>query len=331
MKLARSMLCRLANRGKNSSWSSHLGVLLIGLLAVLPIWAQATDNVFYTQIATRLIIFAIAATALNLVLGYGAMISLGHAAFLLIGAYSVVIPLYYEISNGFVHFGLAIGLSALFALVTGSISLRTQGIAFIMITLAFAQMMYFLFASMETYGGTDGSSLYARSEFPGLNLDDNLVFFYLCWSALVLSLFFFQRLIRARFGQTLVGSAVNEARLQSLGVPTFRYRLLAYVLSGTLCGIAGALLANFTYFITPDMMDWLRSAELIFMVVLGGAGSLFGPLIGAASFIVLEEALSGWTLYWHFFFGLFLIIVALFGKGGISALLNRWQGHRQHG
>ncbi len=136
-------------------------------------------------------------------------------------------------------------------------------------------------------------------------------------------MFFFHRLITARFGQTLIASSINEDRLQSLGVPTFRYRLTAYVLSGTLCGIAGALLANFTYFITPEMMDWLRSAELIFMVVLGGAGSLFGPLIGAASFIVLEEVLSEWTLYWHFIFGLFLIIVALFGRGGISALLER--------
>ena len=176
---------------------------------------------------------------LNLIVGYGGMVSFGHAAYLVIGAYSVGIPVHYDIYNGYVHLGLAIVLSALFALITGAISLRAKGIYFIMITLAFAQMMYFTFVSLDEYGGDDGLVVLARSRFPLLDLENNVVLYYVIFAALVLSLIFTYRLVRSRFGRVIVGSMHNEKRMQSLGFETFRYRLTCYVISGVICGIAG--------------------------------------------------------------------------------------------
>ena len=299
------------------------GAVITGL-SLVPLVVSLTDNAFFLDLATRFVILAIAAISLNLILGYGRMISFGHAAYIGIGAYAVGIPAYYEIYNGYLHILIATSVSAVFALVTGVVCLRTRGVNFIMITMAFAQMVFFAFVSIEEYGGDDGLVIEIRSEFGSLiNLENATVLYYVCFVSLLAVLYLVHRIVRSRFGMVIQGTRGNEPRMQSLGFDTFRYKLACYVIAGTICGYAGALLGNFTNFISPEMMDWTRSGELIFMVVLGGAGSIFGPVLGASIFLLLEEILSGLWLYWQLVFGIFLILVVLFAKGGIDSLLSR--------
>ena len=305
------------------------GVALIATLAVAPFLISALGQPFLMDLATRLIIIAIGAVSLNLILGYGGMVSFGHAAFLGLGAYCVGIPAHYDIYGGWVHLPLALVVGALFAFVTGLMSLRTKGVHFIMITMAFSQMVYFLFVSLEEYGADDGLVIYERTSVPMIDLHDDLSFYYVCLASLVAALFIVHRMVHARFGMVIQGAKSNERRMLALGFPTFRYRLVAYMIAGAMCAYAGALLGNFTEFISPDMMDWTRSGELIFMVVLGGTGRLFGPLFGVALFIILEEYLEvvmnalhpGAGVYWHFVFGLLLVLVVLFARGGIAGML----------
>lgn len=294
---------------------------LILLLAVAPVIIALTGQIFYLDLTRRIMILAMAAVGLNLIVGYGGMVSFGHAAYLAIGAYSVGIPVHYDIYDGYVHLGLAILLSAVFALITGAVSLRTRGIYFIMITLAFAQMVYFTIVSLDEYGGDDGLVILARSRFPALDLENNVVLYYVIFAALVLSLIFTHRLVRSRFGRVIVGSMHNEKRMQSLGFETFRYRLTCYVISGVICGIAGFLLANFTSFISPEMTDWTHSAELLLILIFGGLGTLLGPVIGSCVFVLLQQWLSSLTMYWELIFGALLLAVVMFGKGGIAGLL----------
>ena len=309
---------------------------VIMVLALIPVFTALTGQVFYLDVFSRIMILSIAALSLNLLIGYSGMISLGHAAFLGIGAYCVGIPAYYGIYNGFVHVGLAVVVSALFALVTGAISLRTRGVYFIMITLAFAQMVYFTFVSMEEYGGDDGLVIELRSEFGGwLDLEDNVVLYYAIFGVLMIVLFLLYRIVNARFGRVMMGSKYNDRRMKSIGFETFRYRLACYVIAGVICGIAGVLLGNFTSFISPEMMDWTRSGELIFMVVLGGTGTLMGSIVGAAVFILLEVWLPQIITFinnlhlgvhlphelWHLILGVILIVIVMFGRGGIHGLL----------
>lgn len=297
---------------------------LIVLLAIAPVLIKITDQPFYLDVASRLMILALAAVGLNLIVGYGGMVSFGHAAYLGIGAYSVGIPAYYGIYNGFVHLGLAIGTSAVFALITGAISLRTKGIYFIMITLAFAQMLYYVFISLEEYGGDDGLVINVRSRFPEiLNIENDLVLYYFIFALLVLCIIFAYRLIGARFGRVIQGCMHNEKRMQSLGFETFRYRLTCFVISGVICGIAGFFLGNFTGFISPEMMSWDHSAELLLIMIFGGLGTMLGPVVGTFIFVLLEEWLSAFTIYWHFIFGALLIAVVLFGRNGVAGILDR--------
>ena len=299
-----------------------LGVLVA--LALLPVFVSMTGREFFLVLATRLVILAIAAVSLNLILGYGRMISFGHAAYLGIGAYAVGIPAYYEIYNGFIHIGIAVVVSAAFAFLTGLVCLRTRGVNFIMITMAFSMMVFFAFVSIEEYGGDDGLVIEVRSEFGRwVNLENDTVLYYVCFVSLLGILYLIRRIVHSRCGMVIQGARGNEGRMQSLGFDTFRYRLVCYVIAGALCGYAGALLGNFTSFISPEMMDWTRSGELIFMVVRGGTSSLFGPVLGAGLFILLEEILSGFWLYWQLIFGIFLILVVLFAKGGIDSWLGR--------
>ncbi len=298
----------------------YAGLLL--LLAIAPLILQAIEQPFYLDLLSRGLIFAIAVTSLNLILGYGGMVSLGHAAYIGIGAYCVGIPSYYDYYNGWLHLGLALGVSGLFALVTGAVSLRTKGVYFIMITMAFSQMVFFIFLSLEEYGADDGLVIYSRSEFPEwISMDSALGLYYWIFAILLLALFFIHRLVHARFGRVIVGSKFNEQRMQAMGFDTYRYRLACYVLSAMLCGVAGMLLGNFAGFISPDMMSWARSGELIFMVIIGGVATLFGPLVGTIVFILLEEFLSAITVYWHLIFGGLLVALVLYGKGGIHGWL----------
>lgn len=300
----------------------YLGLLI--LLAIAPLLFSWMDQPFYLGLLNRGLILAIAVLSLNLILGYGGMVSLGHAAYIGIGAYSVGIAAYYDYYNGWLHIALALSISAVFALITGAISLRTKGVYFIMITMAFSQMVYFTFLSMEEYGADDGLVIYQRSEFPGwLSMDGNTQLYYWTFALLLLTLFFIHRLVHARFGKVIIGSKFNETRMQSLGFNTYRYRLTCYVLSAMICSLAGVLLGNFTSFISPDMIGWARSGELIFMVIIGGVSTLFGPLLGTLVFVLLEEFLSKITVYWHLIFGGLLVALVLFGKGGIDGWLQR--------
>jgi len=298
----------------------YAGLLL--LLAIAPLILQAIEQPFYLDLLSRGLIFAIAVTSLNLILGYGGMVSLGHAAYIGIGAYCVGIPSYYDYYSGWLHLALALGVSGLFALVTGAVSLRTKGVYFIMITMAFSQMVFFIFLSLEEYGADDGLVIYSRSEFPEwISMDSALGLYYWIFAILLLALFFIHRLVHARFGRVIVGSKFNEQRMQAMGFDTYRYRLACYVLSAMLCGVAGMLLGNFAGFISPDMMSWARSGELIFMVIIGGVATLFGPLVGTIVFVLLEEFLSAITVYWHLIFGALLVALVLYGKGGIHGWL----------
>ena len=309
---------------KQHSTVTWAGLTVLLLLAVVPILTEWADGLFYRDLANRLIILAIAAVSLNLILGFGGMISFGHAAFLGIGAYSVGIPVYYEIYSAYVHFPLAIGLSALFALITGAISLRTRGVNFIMITMAFAQMVFFAFVSIEEYGGDDGLVIDVRSEFSGpFDIEDQMIFYYLCFVVLAASIYFIHRLTRSRFGMVVEGAKLNERRMRTIGYPTYRYKLVCYVISGALCGLAGALLGNYEFFVSPSDIEWTKSGELIFMVVAGGTGHLFGPLFGVVSFLLIEEGLSRITIYWQILFGGLLVAFVLFAPGGIAAMLQR--------
>lgn len=313
--------------------SSKLTLLALLVLAILPpifIW---TGNSFYVDLATRLVILAIAAVSLNLILGYGGMISFGHAAYIGIGAYAVGIPAHHELYGGFeaiasfggfTHIFLAVGISALFALITGAICLRTKGVYFIMITMAFAQMLYYLLVSIDEYGADDGLVIDARSEFPLINFDNSLQLYFVCLTSLAAAMLLVRTITRSRFGMVLQGAKGNEERMTSLGYNVYAYRLVAYVISGAMCGFAGALLGNFTTFISPEMMAWSRSGELMFMVILGGVATTLGPLLGSAAFIVIEEVFSSYTIYWHLPFGLMLMAVVLYTNGGIMGMKFKW-------
>lgn len=314
-----------------SSISRNGLVNLIVLVAVgvIPLLLFAAGKTFYLDLATRMVCLAIAAVSLNLILGYGGMVSFGHAVFIGIGAYAVGIPAYHATNgefeliasyNGFLHILLAVIFSSLFALVTGAISLRTKGIYFIMITMAFGQMIFFFIVSLDDYGGDDGLTIDDRSVFPLISLDNSITMFLTSYVVLVAVVFSIYKIVNSRFGMVLQGAKDNEERMRAMGYNTFKYRLTAYVIAGAFCGLSGALLGNFTTFISPEMIDWTRSGELIFMVLLGGSATLVGPVVGAAIFVVLEEVLSSFTIYWHLPFGIMLILSVLFARKGLLSL-----------
>ncbi len=296
------------------------GMMIV--LALVPVYAAAVGNSFVLILMTRIVIFAIAAVSLNLIMGYGGMVSFGHAAYLGIGGYVVGILAFEGFPSAFVQWPLAILICGLVALLIGLLSLRTRGVYFIMITLAFAQMIYYLGASLSRYGADDGLTIYQRSQFAGLlNLSNKTIFYYVCLALLALTLLLVWRLVNSRFGMTIRGARSNDRRMRAIGFPTFRYRLVCFAIAGMICGLAGALLANHTEFISPAAMHWTRSGDLIIMVVLGGMGSLFGPVIGAVALLVLEEVLSGLTEYWQIILGPLLLAVVLYARGGINGLL----------
>jgi len=309
-------------------------VLLLLALAILPLLTQAFDQRYLLSIGTRIVIWAIAAISLNMILGYGGMVSFGHAMFFGIGGYAVGILAQHGIASGWIQWPAGIVAAAVWAAVIGALSLRTRGLYFIMITLAFAQLVYYLGAGLEAYGGDDGLNI-SRSRFAGLlDLRDKASFYWLCFALLCGTLWFCSRFANSRFGLVIRGAKSNDLRMTALGFPVFRYRLAAFVLSGAFGGLAGILLANEGAYISPAMMSWVKSGDLIVIVVLGGMGTLFGPLYGAIAFFALEESLpplldlgrKGWGEYWQIAFGPMLVLVALYAKGGIDSLFGRRHG-----
>jgi len=299
-------------------------ILLLAGLVLLPAYVEFTGSRFLLTLFTRIVILALAAVSLNLILGYGGMMSFGHAAYLGIGGYAVGILAFEGATSGLVQWPVALMVSALFAFVIGALSLRTRGVYFIMITLAFAQMTYYIVAGLARYGGDDGLTIQKRSQFfEPLNLSNKVQFYYLCLALLFASIYLVWRIVNSRFGMAVQGARSNDTRMRAIGFPTYRYKLTCFVIAGTLCGLSGALLANHTDFVSPAMMYWTRSGDLIVMVVLGGMGSIFGPVFGAVALLVLEEVLSGITEYWQIILGPLLLLVVLFARGGIDGLLGK--------
>ena len=299
-----------------------LPLIVFALFAVLPLAAVYGPQSFILALVTRIMILALAAMSLDLLIGYGAMISFGHAAFVGIGAYSVAILSSHGINDGFVQLGVALLVSLLFALVTGAISLRTKGVYFIMITLAFGQMLFFLATSLAAYGGDDGLTLASRSLLFGSKvLKNDTVLYYVCFGFLLSAYLLLRAIVASRFGRVLRGIRENPVRMEAIGFAPYRYQLTAYVIAGMIAGVSGCLLANQAEFVSPAYATWQRSGDLIFVIVLGGIGSLHGAIIGAAVFSLLAELLSHYTEHWALIFGPILIVVVLFARGGIGGLL----------
>lgn len=287
-------------------------------LALVPFIANSVDEPFYIGFVARVMIFGIAAVGLNFILGFGGMASFGHAAFIGLGAYVVGLSIHHGQSDGFVHLATVVAVSGFAAFVIGAVCLRTSGLYFIMITLAFAQFLYFVGVGLKQYGGDDGLTFRGHSEFASwLDLGDAVTFYYVVWGVLAAVLFVVYRLVRSRFGMALGGIRSNERRIQALGLPTYRYRLAAFVVSGMICGISGALLANLTQLVSPAYMHWTRSGDLLIMVIMGGISSVFGPVLGATLLLLLEELLSAYSEHWQLLLGPILILVVLFAKNGL--------------
>jgi branched-chain amino acid transport system permease protein len=301
-----------------------LPLVLFALFALVPLAASFGPKSFILALVTRIMVLGIAAMSLDLLIGYGAMISFGHAACVGIGAYSVGILASQGIDDAFIQLGVALAVSCLFALVTGAISLRTKGVYFIMITLAFGQMLFFLATSLAAYGGDDGLTLASRSlVFGSKLLKNDTALYYVVFGFMLGAYLLLRAVVASRFGRVLRGIAENPIRMQAIGFAPFRYQLTAYVIAGMIAGLAGCLLANQAEFVSPAYATWQRSGDLIFIIVLGGLGTLHGALIGAAVFSLLAEFLSGFTEHWAMIFGPILILVVLFARGGLSGLLGR--------
>ena len=297
--------------------------VLVAVLVALPPVASALGQAFYIDLARRIMIFAIAAISLNLILGYGGLVSFGHAAYLGVGGYAVAIFAFYGVHDGFLQWGVAIGASALVALAIGAVSIRTSGIYFIMITLAFTQMLYYLGISIDEYGGDDGIRLKMRSQFPLLDLGDGLQFYYLVLALMLGAAYLVHRIVNSRFGMVLRATKSNEARSRAIGFSPYLYRLTAFVIAGAMGGLAGALLANHTNYLTPDYMHWTRSGEIMFMVILGGMGTSAGPLLGSFALLLLEDSLAHWTEHWQLYLGPLLVLSVLFFKRGLAGFFER--------
>ena len=307
-------------------------VLLALLLGVVPLLSHWSGQGHWVPLLTQIMIFALAALSLDLVLGIGGLVSFGHAAFIGLGAYTTGILLKEGYGDTFLSLPLSMLVCALFAYLTGLVALKTRDVVFIMITLAFSQMVFFATQSLYRYGGDDGLTLPMRAPFLGQSLFGNkILFYYFTMACLLLCLAGLIRLVQSRFGRVLLGARDNEIRMAALGYDVFRVRLAAYTLSGMIAGLAGFLIANQTEFVSPAYASWQRSGDLIFMVILGGVGSLWGAVAGAFTFLLLEESLSGLTEHWKVIFGPMIILFVLFSRGGLARLHDLFPSHKNGG
>src|SRR6476660_3831654 len=306
-------------RGALPAGTLPAGIFLV--LALLPIVALFTGGSYLVSLGSRVMIFAIAAVALDLLVGYAALISFGHAAFVGLGAYAVGILCAYGVTDALVSLPVALAVSAAYAFLTGLVCLRTKGVYFIMITLAFGQMAFFTASSLAPFGGDDGLTIAARNTVAGFALLRNeRAFYYVVLFCLLGTYLFCRALVASRFGRVVRGAKENPVRVATIGFDVYRFQLATYVIAGGLAGLAGFLLANATEFVSPAYMSWQRSGELIVMVLLGGLGSLDGAIIGAAAYLLTEEWLSGVTEHWKVIFGPVLVLVVLFARGGLIGL-----------
>jgi len=301
------------------------GLALVAAVAIaFPFAMRALDAEFYISVASRILIYGIAATSLNLILGYGGLVSFGHAAFFGIGAYAVGIGITEGLVSGWLGFPLAMAVAALAAAAIGAVSLRTRGVYFIMITLAFAQMLYYLVNSVKAYGGDEGLNIRLRSSFGfGLNLKDDLTFYFVVLACVAGTLVVVSRLMRSRFGRVVLAMRDDDARAEAIGFPTFRFKLILFVIGAALGGLAGALMVNQQNYVNPNVLHWTQSGTLMVMVILGGVGTLWGGLLGAAALLVLEEVVSAYTVHWQFYVGWVLLAIVLYAPRGLVGLVER--------
>jgi branched-chain amino acid transport system permease protein len=305
-----------------------VATIVLVAFAMLPLFA-GDDGGFYVKFATRVLIYALAAIGLNFILGFGGMVSFGHAMYVMLGAYCVAIPAQHEITSGWAHVATALAMTTVIAAGVGAVALRTTGIAFIMITLAFAQMLFFGAVSLKEYGGDDGLTVAARSDFALFDISSNAGLYYFAFVCVLLALYLSWRAVLSPFGLILRGSKANARRALALGHPVLRYQLVAYVLSALACALAGVLLANLTQFASPAYGAWALSGELIVIVILGGLGSVFGPLVGAVLLLALEEVLPtlveatlpDYKSNWMLLLGLFIFFIAVTLKRGVFGSL----------
>ena len=320
-----------------------VNVALVVLLLLVPFTAMSFGEPFIVTLATKVAILATAAVGLNIAIGHGGLVSFGHAAFFGIGGYAAGIlashAQNYEVlmtwpfviegtQQMLVIWPVAIVAGGIAALAIGALSLRTSGVYFIMITLAFAQMVFYFAVSWPAYGGEDGLPIYVRNSFPGLNTLAPLDFFGICFAWFLIAVGISYVLSRSRFGLALQGARQNEARVRAVGIDPYKVRLVAFVISGMITALAGALYADLNRFVSPAMLSWQTSGEIMVFVILGGVGRHLGPLAGAALFILLEHWLGGVSEYWKFLLGVLLLLVVLFAHGGLVGVLTR---ERKHG
>jgi branched-chain amino acid transport system permease protein len=297
---------------------------IFAALALVPVAIAGGAETYFLGLFTRVMIFSIAALALDLLVGYGALVSFGHAAFVGLGAYAVGILASHGINEGLIALPVALAVSALFAWLTGIVCLRTKGVYFIMITLAFGQMAYFTAGSLAPYGGDDGLTVAMRNTLLGFALfRSERAYYYFVLACLLGAYLLCRALVASRFGRVFRGARENPTRMAAIGFEVYRYQLVAYVIAGALGGLSGYLLANATEFVSPAYMSWQRSGELLIMVIFGGIGTLYGAIIGTASFLLVEEWLSGLTEHWKVIFGPLLVLVVVFARGGLIGLAER--------
>jgi branched-chain amino acid transport system permease protein len=321
------------NRCRRVNARTCVAFALLLLLALVPVIAGLAGQPFYVTLVSRMMIFALAALGLNLIIGYGAMVSFGHALYIGVGVYAVGILSFYGVTNGYVHVAAALVAGVIISTLVGAICLRTTGVAFIMITLAFAQMFYFVAISLKQLGGEDGYSLPSRSDFGIIDLSNNTALYYVIFGVVLLCLFGIFRLIHAPFGLALRGCKQNERRMRAMGFATTRIKLIAYVISALICVLSGVLLANLTRFVSPSYMSWITSGDILLMVVLGGMSTLIGPIVGAIAWLSLEDLLSSFDLglpwgidefvrdHWMIALGALVIVAALYLKDGLYGYL----------
>lgn len=314
------MNARAVRSSAGGSLPVLLTVLIFALFLLVPVYASVTDSSYVLLQFSRILVFALAAVGLNLALGYGGLVSFGHAMYIGIGAYCVAIASHYGADSGVLHLLLVVAVTALVAAPVGLIALRTNGIAFIMITLALAQMFYFLAVGLKQYGGDEGLPIRQLSRF-GTLTGSHVGLYLALLACLGASLLLLRRVIRSRFGLILRASSMDARRVRAVGTSPLGYRLLAYVLSAELCALAGFFLANLTAFASPAYMAWTASGELIIMVLLGGAGTLVGPVVGAAGFLLLEEGLKGLTDHWMIIMGPVIVLIVLFLRNGLWSMI----------
>jgi branched-chain amino acid transport system permease protein len=306
---------------------------LAALLLALPLLAEK----YYVQFATKILIMAIFAMSLDLLVGYAGLVSLGHAAFYGLGAYALaLLSPQYAGANLWTSLPLAVGVAAAAALAIGSLALRTSGVYFIMVTLAFAQMLYFVFHDTKFAGGSDGMYIYVRPVaailgWQPFSLEDIRHFYYATLALAAGTFVALAVLLRSPFGKVISGIRVNEHRMRSLGYATFRYKLVCFAIAGGLAGLAGYLAAAQHGNVNPDMMGWHLSGGGLMMVILGGMGTLTGPVVGAVAMLALEVAFQGVTKHWQLLMGGFIVLVALFLPRGLIGLAAAARRKREPG